>query len=356
MNTTLTKKYNKRADIVRDSYSHYHKEPVRLSHIRRDGKLFTANNVEIGSKAISDLANIFSIKSSLVEQIENDKEQWQPLQHALTNIKRDRTITAVVSRGSSTKPYITKFVDDSIEEPTSFNFDKGIEQIGGYLETAEGDLDIRDFYFNCENMSLEINIQDKSNNIDVFKDGNDIWNSGFGIRYSENRTSIAPYYLRLVCSNGMTAAHEILQRYFNNKPMKQETFNKLINNVVEKDMRVICQANGSRLKNTNCSLREFLAARNILSGKKDLQKEYFDDTSIQEAYKPYNIRYKNKRWLSSANSNVNGYDLFNKLTHAATHKAMLPTNTKTALNALASELFFKGPDLSFQAPNPFSKN
>jgi hypothetical protein len=93
-----------------------------------------------------------------------------------------------------------------------------------------------------------------------------------------------------------------------------------------------------------------------LSGKKEPQKEYFDDTEIQDAYKPYSIRYKNKRWLASANSNVNGYDLFNRLTHAATHKATLPMATKTALNALASELFFKGPDLSFQAPNPFSRN
>jgi hypothetical protein len=356
MNATLTKAYNKQANIVRESYSHYRKQPVRLSNIRRDGKLFTVNDVEVTSGALNDLANIFSIKASLVDQIENDKEQWQPLQHALTNIKKDRTVTAIVNEGSTSRPFVTKFVDSSIEEATPLNFDKGIEQIGGYLETAEGNLEVRNFHFNSDTLSLEINIQDKSNNIDVFGDGNDIWNSGFGINYGENRTSVAPYYLRLICTNGMTAAHEIFQRYFNNKPMKQETFNKLINNVVEQDMRVVCQANGSRLKTVNCSLREFFAARGILSGKKELQKEYFDDTVIQEAYKPHNIRYKNKRWLASANSNVNGYELFNRLTHAATHKATLPMSTKTALNALASELFFKGPDLAFQAPNPFSNN
>lgn len=356
MNATLTKAYEKQAKHVRESYSHFQKQPVRLSHVHRDGKLFTVNDVEITSGALNDLANIFSIKSSLVDQIENDKEQWRPLQHALTNIKKDRTITAIVNEGSTSRPYITKFVDVPIEEAAPLDFDRGIEQIGGYLETAEGNLEIRNFHFNSDSLSLEINIQDKSNNIDVFGDGNDIWNPGFGIHYGETRTSVAPYYLRLVCTNGMTAAHEILQRYFNNKPMKQEAFNKLINNVVEQDMRVVCQANGSRLKKVNCSLREFFAARSLLSGKKELQKEYFDDTEIQDAYKPYNIRYKNKRWLASANSNVNGYDLFNRLTHAATHKATLPMHTKTALNALASELFFKGPDLSFQAPNPFGNN
>ena len=88
MNATLTKAYNKQANIVRESYSHFRKQPVRLSNIRRDGKLFTVNDVEVTSRALNDLANIFSIKASLVDQIENDKEQWQPLQHALTNIKK----------------------------------------------------------------------------------------------------------------------------------------------------------------------------------------------------------------------------------------------------------------------------
>ena len=356
MNATLIKDYNKKSNIVRESYSHYRKDPVRLSNIRRDGKLFKANDVEVSSEALNDLTNIFSIKSSLVNEIQNDKEQWRPLQSALTNIKKDRTITAVVNHGSGARPFITKFVDNPIEESTPLNFERGIEMIGGYLESSEGNLDIRNFYFNPANLALEIQIQDKSNNIDVFGDGDDIWNAGFGIHYGENRTSVAPYYLRLVCTNGMTAAHEILQRYFNNKAIKQESFNKLVNNVVERDVQLVCRSNSQRLKSVNVSLREFFAARSLLSGKKELQKEYFDDAAIQDAYKPYGIRYKNKRWLSSANSNVNGYDLFNRLTHAATHKASLPMNTKTALNALASELFFKGPDLAFQAPNPFGNN
>jgi hypothetical protein len=356
MNATLTKSYESKAKHVRESFSHYRKDPIRLSDVRRDGKLFKVGDVEVSSEALTDLTNIFSIKTKLVDQIENDQEQWRPLQHALTNIKKDRTVTAVVNHGSGARPFVTKFIDKPIEESEPLNLNRGVELIGGYLETAEGNLEIRNFMFNPDSLSLEIQIQDRDNNIDVFGDGNDIWNPGFGIHYGENRTSVAPYYLRLICTNGMTAAHEILQRYFNNKDMKQDSFTKLINNVVDRDMELVCRSNASRLKGVNASLREFFDARNILSGKKDLMKEYFDDGEIQEAYKPYGIRYRNKRWLSSANSNVNGYDLFNRLTHAATHKATLPMSTKTALNALASELFFKGPDIAFQAPNPFGNN
>lgn len=356
MNATLTQAYNKQANIVRESYSHYRKEPVRLSNIHRDGKTFKANGIEVGSYALNDLVNLFSIKANLIDQIKSDKEQWQPLSNALTNIKKDRTITAVVNRGSSSRPYISKFIDTPIEEEAPLNLDSGLELIGGYLAEAQGDLNIRNFQFNHDSLALEIQIQDKNNVIDVFGDGNDEWNPGFGIHYGEIRTSVAPYYLRLVCANGMTAAHEILQRYFNSRTMKQASFNRLINNVIDRDVQGVCRANSKRLKDVNCSLREFFAARNILSGEKDLQKEYFDDTEIMDAYKPYGVRYKNKRWLSSANSNINGYDFFNRLTHAATHKQVLPFVKRTALNALASEMFFKGPDLAFQAPNPFSNN
>lgn len=356
MNATLTQAYNQKANIVRESYSHYRKEPVRLSHIRKDGSTFKADGIEVGSGALNDLVNLFSIKPTLVAQIKSDKEQWQPLSHALTNIKKDRTITAVVNHGSSSRPYITKFIDAHIEEAAPLNLDTGLELIGGYLADAEGDLQIRNFQFNPDSLALEIQIQDKANNIDVFGNGDDVWNPGFGIHYGEIRTSVAPYYLRLVCANGMTAAHEILQRYFNSRTMKQASFNRLINNVVERDVQQLCRTNSHRLKGVNCSLREFFSARNLLSGHKDLQKEYFDDTEIQDAYKQYGVRYRNKRWLSSANSNVNGYDFFNRLTHAATHKATLPFPTRTALNALASEMFFKGPDMAFQAPNPFGNN
>jgi hypothetical protein len=356
MNATLIKSYESKAKHVRESFSHYRKDPVRLSDVRRDGKQFKVGNVEVSSEALSDLANIFSIKSKLVDQIESDQEQWRPLQHALTNIKKDRTVTAVVNHGSGARPFVTKFVDKIIEQSEPLNLERGVDLIGGYLEKAEGNLEIRNFVFNPDSLALEIQIQDKANNIDVFNDGDDIWNPGFGIHYGEHRTYVAPYYLRLVCTNGMTAAHEVLQRYFNNKDMKPGAFFKLVNNVVERDMGLVCRSNATRLKGVNASLREFYDARNIVSGKKDIMKEYFDDAEIQEAYKPYGIRYRNKRWLSSANSNVNGYDLFNRLTHAATHKAALPMNMKTALNALASELFFKGPDIAFQAPNPFSKN
>ena len=357
MNATLTQEFDQRAVVMRDTIGNYNKQPVQLSRIDKSEDHFECNGAIVGNNALKDLLNIFSIKQNLITEIKNDKEQWRPLHNALSNIKNDRIITAVVDNNTKT-PYVARFFDEAIKEEAPLKLEPGIDLMRGYLETTERDLAIRDLYFNSETLQVDLRVQDRETNIDVFGDGNDNWNPGFGINYGEVKTSVAPYYLRLICTNGMTAAHEIVQRYFNTREMKQSSFNKLIGQVIERDVVQVCKANAKRLQNTNTSLREFFMAKNILrSDNKDLQLDYFDDKEIQEAYKPYGIRYRNKRWLSSANSNVNAYEFFNRLTHAASHQIdRLQGSTRMALNALASGLFFKGPDLAFQAPNPFGRN
>jgi hypothetical protein len=58
--------------------------------------------------------------------------------------------------------------------------------------------------------------------------------------------------------------------------------------------------------------------------------------------------------MATANSNVNAYDLFNTLTHVATHNVKdEDIAMRIELNRLASDLFFKGPDFASIAPNPF---
>lgn len=354
MSTTLNT-FDQLATNVRQSYNSYQKEPVQLSRVNKHRTHFECEGNRVSNTALKDLLNIFSVKANLINEIKDDEEQWQPLHNALSNIKQDRTITAIVDRRDGVNQ-IARFIDKSITESSPLNLDRGVELMRGYLEAQDTDLDIKNFSFNPETLQIDLRVQNKQNRIDVFEDGNDIWHGGFGISYGEAKTLAAPYYNRLICTNGMTAAHEIVQRYFQTRMLKQASFNSIIDDVVNRDTANICKANSKRLRNVNASLREFFGAKNILNSNKDLQKTYFDDAEIQEAYKQYGIRYKNKRWLSSANSNVNGYEFFNRLTHCATHQPDIAPSTRITLNALASELFFKGPDMAFQAPNPFINN
>jgi len=355
MNNTNTLTLETYSTNVLNAISQYNKVPVKLSNIRKVGANFYDGTTMVSSTALNDLLNIFSIKNDLLSEIKSDDDQWVPLQKTLANIKNDRTVTSIVHKDDD-NTFITRIFKDTLEEEQDLNLARGIELIKSYMDANGKDLKIHGMFFNTKTLQIETQVRNLRKKIDVFSNGVDNWNSGFNINFGENRTVVSPFFLRLICTNGMTATEMLAQRFISSEKIKQDSFNKLVNKTVDEDFTFVVNENCNRLKESNISLNEFFGARDTLQGfSKDLTKNYFDDTEIQEAYKPYKIKYKNKKWLSTANSNINGYDFFNSLTHCTSHQE-LNDPTRMSLNMLASRLFFKGPDMSLQAPNPFKNN
>jgi hypothetical protein len=356
MNTTLLETYDEQADKVRDIVSNYNKVPATLSQIRKSGKNFYYGQTQVETTALKDLLNIFSIKESLVNEIKNDKDQWEPLQRCLADIKQDRTVTAVTRKNSSDERSIVRFTDSKIDEEQNLELERGIELMREYAGSQDGDnLQLHNMGFDSENLMVRAQFRNINSKVDVFNDGADIWDTGLNINFGETKSSVAPFYLRLICTNGMIGTHQMSQRYFDNSEFKHSTFTKLVSKVMDQDLTGVIRANGARLHETTASLREFYNARNILLGRSvELAKTYFDDTEIKDAYKDERLRYKNSRWLATANTNINAYDFFNRITHCTSHSELNDT-TRLQLNNIASELFFKGPDFAYKAPDPFAK-
>jgi len=355
MNTVLLEQFHNQSVSVKEQINFFYKVPVQLFKINKTGKVFLYEGQRVRTSALNDLLNIFSIKNDLLGEIHDDEKQWLPLQRCLSNIKNDRVITGIIKQDGDNR-VITKFIKEDIKEESPLNMGHGFNILQGYLETTNENVTLQGLRFNEENLSLESTFRDITNQIDVFGDNRDMWDSGFSFVYGLNKTIISPFLLRLICSNGMMATHQVSQRYFSNKGLRQKSFNRLVNKTLSGDLRNVTIESCERMKKCNVSLREFFNARDTcLSISKELADTYFNDEQIQEAYKPYKLRYKNSRWLSSANSNINSYEFFNRLTHCVSHQASLPQWTGMQLNHQASEMFFKGPDLSFQAPNPFLK-
>ena len=354
MNIELLEEFHNKSTLVKDQINQFRKTPVQLSKINKSGRVFLYEGQQVRTSALNDLLNIFSIKNDLLGEIRDDEKQWLPLQRCLSNIKNDRTITGITKQEDDSR-VITKFIKEDISEESPLNMGYGFNLLQGYLETVGENVKLHNLRFNEDNLSLESTFKDLNNQIDVFGDNKDMWDSGFSFVYGLSKTIVSPFLLRLICSNGLMATHQVCQRYFSNKGLRQKSFNRLISKTVSDDLRVVTINSCDRMKQNNTSLREFFNARNTCLGiSKELADTYFNDEQIQEAYKPYKLRYKNSRWLSSANSNMNCYEFFNRLTHCVSHQSALPQWAGMQLNHQASEIFFKGPDLSFQAPNPFS--
>ena len=82
----------------------------------------------------------------------------------------------------------------------------------------------------------------------------------------------------------------------------------------------------------------------------------FDNRDINQRYTDAGISLKGRgtRWMATANSNINAYDLFNNLTNVATHRVSdQDIALRMELNRLASDMFFTGPDFAAVAPDPF---
>jgi hypothetical protein len=329
----------------------YSKKRVRLSDLHKTNRQFFWGDASLNQTSLKDLLNLLSIKNSLVEEINSDENQWKPLQKCLTDIKQDRTVTVVQVEQDGTKE-VARVLDTDISD-TNFNLDRGIDLISNYLENQTQEFDIRKVNFNTHSLQLEVQLHIKDDLFDVFGDNNDLWGTGISISYGETKLNVSPYFWRKICSNGITVNHMAFQRYYENRIFKQNSFNRLISNTLNKDLKALAKQNCKRLLSNNTSLREYYGARNILSTvSPELAQHYFNDEHIKEAYKSEKIYTKNSRWLSTANSNINAYDFFNKITHCVTHQN-LQDKTRIELNQSASEIFFKGPDFCYKAPDPF---
>jgi hypothetical protein len=354
MTATLDKYIAYRASLE-DTVNNYSLVPLEIKNIQKRGIEFSANGNRLGDTSLNNLLGVLGVKEQLVNEIKDDASQWEPLHDALSNIKEDKTVTAVVDRANN---LITRILPSSIKEEKPIDLTNGLRWTEEFLKKTDANLELRDMNFDPTNICININFKNPDADIDVFGDGKDMWKSGFGMSFGLNKFQSFPYFLRLVCSNGMTAIHRMSQRFVQSTDLTQKTFEKQISRFISgTDHIEEVQFNCNRLRNSNASLREFYVARNTIQNfDEDLAKSACSDIEIKKRYEGIgiNINKQNKRWLATANSNVNAYDLFNVLTHVATHSVTdQDIAMRMELNRLASDLFFKGPDFASIAPNPF---
>jgi len=355
MSTTTLDKFVAKSNDIRQTLQGYTLAPLDIESIEKNGNNFSYNNNRLANNSLKSLLGVLGVKDQLVNEIKDDSSQWAPLHNALTNIKKNKRVTAIVNNHNNE---IVNLFDRPIKEERQIDLSAGLRYTEAFLRDNENNLELRDFNFDPMNISIGINFKNPDSDIDVFGDGRDMWKGGFGMNFSMNKSQFYPYLLRLVCSNGMPAVHRMAQRFIDSADFSQRTFDTQVRKFMTGDvLREEVSANANRLRDNNASIREYYNARKLVMDlDKELAVEMFNDNEIKGRYKTIGIDVAKKgtRWQSTANSNVNAYDLFNNLTNVATHHV---TDENIAfrmeLNRLASDLFFKGPDFAAVAPDPF---
>ena len=356
MSTTTLDQFVAKSAEIRQTLQGYSLVPLDIENIEKSGNTFSYNNNRLGTKSLSSLLGVLGVKDKLVNEIKDDSAQWAPLHNALTNIRQNKRVTAIQD---SSNDEIVNIFDRPIKEEKAIDLTAGLRYTEAYLRDNNTNLELQNFDFDPTNICININFKNPDSDIDVFGDGKDMWKGGFGMNFSMNKSQFFPYLHRLVCSNGMTAVHRMAQRFIDSADFSQRTFDTQVRKFLTGDaLRQEVSASANRLRDNNASLREYYSARKLVMDlDKELAVTMFNDNEIKGRYKTLGIDVAKKgtRWQSTANSNINAYDLFNNLTNVATHHIQSDTNIafRMELNRLASEMFFKGPDFAAVAPDPF---
>jgi len=197
---------------------------------------------------------------------------------------------------------------------------------------------------------LIMGIKNKTNTFeaDELDSHHELWVKGLEFFHEGMNLGINHSFERLICTNGCVVNHRkfatnISTKYFNPDLITRKMAHYLH---FDNEFKMMIQDQVKKLKEINASLHEYLIFRNLF-------KSHNLDTSVAEKYFPIrihnevydcNVLEKSSRWLSTADSGMNAFDLFNHITYISSHDQEckdIPAVFATTLQIASSSLLMK---------------
>lgn len=219
------------------------------------------------------------------------------------------------------------------------------------LEKSDTSYSMKSFSYDKKHETFDLTLLNNDRKVDVFGTDTDVWKLGDRFVFNGLRFDYAPFFERLVCSNGNTATEygfgaNIAQAKFNNTKIQSIIENSIIHGT--ETMPDMLKHAVQHLKNNNVSLSEFYTYRRFFEARNENEKynaiidKYFNDQPFYQGY-GVNINEKSSKWKSTANTGINAYNFFNGLTYLASHpdKIRMDQKDRRDLQIQASGLLFK---------------
>lgn len=322
----------------------------KLKDVDLDNDTFVIENAIIAPSAVNKILGSMKVKNNFLDYKEVlTPSVWSTIKDNLKDANKDIEFygkrTTVDGASTITSLLKRKDTDGLIQD---MNFDRYFLPLVETLKKSDTEYEARKLRFDTENEAVSISLLDKHNNIDVFNNESDLWKRGVNLQWDSLNYSDAPFFERLICTNGMTAETygfrtNIQSKKFNyDKIVKEIT--KLVNKNVDKFDELISER-CNHLQLNNVSINEFLIFKQMFIDRNENNKyqyildKMFDDIDIYKAY-GVNLDEKSVRWLATGNSGRNAYNFVNDLTYANTH-LISDTEFKKGLDIRISDFFFK---------------
>lgn len=194
----------------------------------------------------------------------------------------------------------------------------------------------------------------------------DEWRNGLYLDFNLFTTTAAPFYSRLICSNGMISREYMKRMNLNHSKYNQNKLDALTKRfLIDGDFREteeMLYEKCTIANDTPISILEFEYARQLLSSQllevNEDSSEKFDITSVEDAY-GVDLNEQSKKWKATARVNKSVYEVVNDLTWIAARPSEYDITQKEAEQiqlGSSSLLLKKRYDMEEIAPNPYSNN
>lgn len=314
----------------------------------------TLRGTPLRGQAAAKVLNTLRVKKNFTDMVHKmSPEDWSQVSYKLKKaegeIKLHGAITGEGEGREITWAYDVnenkKRADDQVNYENYFNW------LTESLGETEKLYALKDFHYNTREDVFNLTLLEQDTELDVFGTGLDMWKSGQRFTFSGLYYNYAPFFERLICTNGNVARQygksaDISKQRYNNAKIEESIRRSIIQR--NSDIPVLLTDAVNHLKDNNVSLAEFYAYKNFFESRNEngrydrILSQYFDEKPFYQAY-GVNIKEKSHKWKSTANSGINAYDFFNHLTYLASHpkEVIMDHNDRLKLQIDASGLMFK---------------
>jgi hypothetical protein len=312
-------------------------------------------DMPLRGKALRGVLSTLRVKGNFTDASRKlSPQDWTTISQKLKQTEAETKMYARVTKNDNGDQEITEvFQHNHNKKGTDdASYRQYLEWISNSLAESKSEFSMKKFHYDPRTETMDLVLLNNDKTVDAFGTGLDLWKMGDRFSFNGLQFNYAPFFERLICSNGNIATEygfgaNIAQAKFNNQRVKG-TIEKALLHESDKISNVL-QDSVAHLKNNNISLSEFYAFQRFFeirneNGRYDgLIARFFNDQPFYRAY-GMDIKGKSRKWLSTANSGINSYDFFNMITWIASHPGEVRVDSQDRTNlqiAASSHLLFK---------------
>lgn len=318
----------------------------------KDGKI-TISGIPVSDNAAKDLLEYLQIKKGFIKKIGPEFESWEDLKNALRRL----------FIGDYLAIYLENGVIKKIRQVKHKYSAQVYQEVGDVLAQTISDITDRKIelsrsLFNDGKLILQF-VNDNKIELPY----NEFWKTGQSVCIDPFGVILEPYMERVICTNGLVRAVPSSKYSLTHGQSAEKLFASKIGKVDNNSIQQISDGI-KRMKENNASVREFFAFRDLLNvqDNAEIQKVLsknpggetggFNSDYLIKKYGDELIE-KSDRWLSTADSGINAFDVLNSATYIASraNEFNISSNNVLKIQRLAAKTMLDTLDLQHVAPH-----